>query len=58
MHYRKLALYRVLDGLPSAIFWALVPKKTLALGKEGLCRVFLVLHSTNKIYKAHFEAIN
>jgi len=31
---------------------------TLALGKESLCRVFLVLHTANKIYKAHFDAVN
>jgi hypothetical protein len=31
LRYRKPALRRVLDGLPSAIFWA--------LGNEAICRV-------------------
>jgi hypothetical protein len=49
-HYRKLALCRVLHGLPSAIFWA--------LGKEALCQVTKKSlgkkkHSAKKLYISH-----
>jgi hypothetical protein len=49
--------------LPSIFFLALGKDALcqmffLALSKEVHCRVFLALRSANKIYKAHFEAVN